>query len=256
MSDVKLADTVRLNVGGTSFMTNRATLCKYPASMLGAMFRGDIPAAVDETGAYFIDRDGSLFGYILNFLRSSQLKVPEGFAHLEQLAVEAEFFQREPLTVAVNSLLHEEKVAASTQHQKVGCTLEIIELYREESEVCDWATKHPMPSVKTFISGRGSAIKSLPRDFFEDSPYGQDFTKIQLRGSNVRLRLGEYLRGKGWQFVTSDQSSSSVTLKTTGSLQLYIRNGSSGIFGFFQHVQITEVQGSAYDLMQHLFVRS
>ncbi len=102
MSDVKVADTVRLNVGGTCFVTTRDTLCKYPASMLGAMFRGDIPAAVDETGAYFIDRDGALFGYILNFLRSSQLKVPPGFAHLEQLAVEADFFQIEPLTAAVN----------------------------------------------------------------------------------------------------------------------------------------------------------
>ncbi len=208
MGDIKLADTLKLNVGGTCFMTTRATLCKYPTSMLGAMFRGDIPAAVDETGAYFIDRDGSLFGYVLNFLRSSRLTVPEGFAHLEQLAVEADFFQIEPLTAAVNSLLQQKQTAS----QQLGCTLEIIEVRMGMAATMPTNNSR----VKTIISGRRNVISSLPSDFFagpverlQGTHDQESFTEMELHGSNVRLRLAEYLRGEGWQLVKSDLSSSS-----------------------------------------------
>ncbi len=224
MSDVKLADTVRLNVGGTSFMTTRDTLCKYPTSMLGAMFRGDIPTAVDETGAYFIDRDGSLFGYILNFLRSAQLKVPEGFAHLEQLAMEADFFQIEPLTDAVNSLLQQRKQTACKQHVQVGRTLEIIDLCSGSGLEPEFRGPmgylEPMHySVRTRIFGHRSAIMALPPEFdakpadrynyqgTHDHGDQEAFTEMELGGgSNVRLRLEEYLRGRGWQLVRSDHS--------------------------------------------------
>ncbi len=227
MSGVKLADTVRLNVGGTSFMTTKATLCKYPASMLAAMFRGDVPAVVDETGAYFIDRDGSLFGYILNFLRSSRLMVPEGFAGLEQLSVEAEFFQIEPLTDEVNSLL-KKKTTASTQHEKGGCTLEIMEICRGiAGERTGMATSQNVPriyfEVITRIYGRRRVIMSLPPDICSvpGSLYGggymhdygggymhdlDSFIEIEQLGSDVRLRLAEYLHGEGWQLARSDQS--------------------------------------------------
>ncbi len=220
MFDLKLADTVRLNVGGTSFMTTRPTLCKYPTSMLAALFRGDhIPAAVDETGAYFIDRDGSLFGYILNFLRSAQLKVPEGFAHLEQLAMEADFFQIEPLTDAVNSLLQRKQIACR-QHVQVGRTLEIIEICKGRGIDGMVSNTHLSPmhqSVKTRTFGRRSDIMSLPPEFDAKPVNGyqgtrnhadqEAFTEMELGGgSNVRLRLEEYLRGGGWQLVRSDHS--------------------------------------------------
>ena len=195
-------------------MTTRATLCKYPTSMLGAMFRGDMPTAVDETGAYFIDRDGSLFGYILNFLRSAELKVTKGFAHLEQLAVEADFFQIEPLIEVVNSLLLEQNKTACMQHMQDGRILEIIEACGgagTDSMVSNLSPMHR--SVKTRIFGRRSDIMSLPPTFGavpvdRTDRHGQKaFTEMELGGgSNVRLRLEEYLRGRGWQLVRSDNS--------------------------------------------------
>mmetsp|Transcript_10527 Transcript_10527/g.23171 ORF Transcript_10527/g.23171 Transcript_10527/m.23171 type:complete len:952 (+) Transcript_10527:63-2918(+) len=56
---------VELNVGGQRFTTSRATLERYPGTPLSSL----LDEGPDEDGAYFLDRDGRLFVYILNFLR-------------------------------------------------------------------------------------------------------------------------------------------------------------------------------------------
>ena len=61
--------------------------------MLGRMFGGPIPTAQDGGGSFFIDRDGKLFRFILNFLRNDKLTLPEQFAELEQLKEEVDFYQ-------------------------------------------------------------------------------------------------------------------------------------------------------------------
>uniref|UniRef100_A0A8C6SLD0 Potassium channel tetramerization domain containing 6 n=1 Tax=Neogobius melanostomus TaxID=47308 RepID=A0A8C6SLD0_9GOBI len=88
---------VSLNVGGCVYRTSMSTLRRYPDSMLGAMFQGDLPTVRDAQGNYFIDRDGTLFRYILNFLRTSELTLPCDFKETELLRKEADFYQIEPL---------------------------------------------------------------------------------------------------------------------------------------------------------------
>ncbi|XP_056380455.1 BTB/POZ domain-containing protein KCTD6 isoform X1 [Hyla sarda] len=95
-------DPVTLNVGGHVYTTSLSTLTRYPDSMLGAMFRGDFPTARDSQGNYFIDRDGSLFRYVLNFLRTSELTVPVDFKEFDLLRKEADFYQIEPLIQFLN----------------------------------------------------------------------------------------------------------------------------------------------------------
>ncbi|TRZ01600.1 hypothetical protein DNTS_022959 [Danionella cerebrum] len=94
---LNMMDTVTLNVGGQLYTTSLSTLQRYPDSMLGAMFRGDFPTTRDAQGNYFIDRDGPLFRYILNFLRTSKLTLPCDFKETELLRKEADFYQIEPL---------------------------------------------------------------------------------------------------------------------------------------------------------------
>ncbi|PVD20315.1 hypothetical protein C0Q70_18469 [Pomacea canaliculata] len=58
------------------------------------MFNGNIPIVLDTLKQhYFIDRDGKLFRYILNYLRSQRLIVPERFDEYEQLYEEARFYE-------------------------------------------------------------------------------------------------------------------------------------------------------------------
>lgn len=92
-----MTDPVTLNVGGHLYTTSLSTLTRYPDSMLGAMFRGDFPSARDSHGHFFIDRDGPLFRYILNFLRTSELTLPMDFKEIDLLRKEADFYQIEPL---------------------------------------------------------------------------------------------------------------------------------------------------------------
>ena len=67
-----LPRVIALNVGGHSFVTTLSTLTKDNNSMLAAMFSGRHHLDTDSEGRYFIDRDGTYFEYILNFLRDSK----------------------------------------------------------------------------------------------------------------------------------------------------------------------------------------
>ena len=60
--------------------------------MLSAMFSGKIPVVVDDKGHYFIDRDGSLFRYVLNFLRDGVYPVSLSMQLRKELEAEARFF--------------------------------------------------------------------------------------------------------------------------------------------------------------------
>ncbi|CAG0893495.1 unnamed protein product [Cyprideis torosa] len=92
-------DIIRLNVGGTRFFTSRQTLTWVPESFFTALLNGRIASLKDETGAYFIDRDPSLFALILNFLRTKQISLPPDLSPswLSSLRHEAEFFSLTPL---------------------------------------------------------------------------------------------------------------------------------------------------------------
>jgi hypothetical protein len=69
--------------------------------MLGAMFSGKMPTKRDSQGNCFIDRDGKVFRYILNFLRTSHLDLPEDFQEMGLLRREADFYQVQPLIEAL-----------------------------------------------------------------------------------------------------------------------------------------------------------
>ncbi|XP_078572282.1 BTB/POZ domain-containing protein KCTD7-like [Branchiostoma floridae x Branchiostoma japonicum] len=64
---------IPLNVGGHTFTTTLMTLRRHEDSMLAAMFSGRHRATQDAEGRYFIDREGTYFIHILNFLRSETL---------------------------------------------------------------------------------------------------------------------------------------------------------------------------------------
>ena len=88
-----LASTTKLNVGGQYFTTSRQTLTKDKGSMLHAMFSGRFDTKPGEDGSYFIDRDGTHFRYILNYLRTGRLLLPKDELIREELLEEAEFYQ-------------------------------------------------------------------------------------------------------------------------------------------------------------------
>ncbi len=94
---------IDLNVGGIHYLTSISTLTSFPESYFGVMFSGghDLKAMQCKDGSYFIDRDGTHFRCILNYLRNGE-EVVESFSRLSadvvsDLLCEAKFYQLDGL---------------------------------------------------------------------------------------------------------------------------------------------------------------
>lgn len=87
----KLSETQELNVGGIHYTTSLQTLLADPESKLHEMFSGSATELLrDAKGRVFLDRDGALFRYVLDYLRDQDLQLPEGFRERGRLRREAQ----------------------------------------------------------------------------------------------------------------------------------------------------------------------
>lgn len=91
------SDVIELNVGGQVYYTRHTTLTSIPNSLLGKLFSNKKGSSNDLSrdlrGRYFIDRDGFLFRYVLDYLRDKQIVLPDHFPEKGRLKREAEYFQ-------------------------------------------------------------------------------------------------------------------------------------------------------------------
>ena len=210
ISTKNMVDIIKLNVGGHIYTTTKATVSRFPCSMLGAMFNGHMSGQTDENGAYFIDRDGTVFVHILNFLRTGKLCLPTDFNQRELLIAEADFYQIEPLCQAVETYeVKQRQLTKTAKKPPEGSLLEVIEI--RTGSTATMPTRNSR--VKTIVSGQRQLIMNLPTDFIGATEKLQfsdfEFTEVELFGSNVRLKLAEYLRENGWSLLDSSFSSSS-----------------------------------------------
>jgi len=129
---------IELNVGGVFYTTSLKTLTSEPSSRLNKMFGStedsgkdgckkssttvqindqveqsdqslnhDYVVLKDSKGKYFLDRDGVLFRYTLDYLRNKKLVLPDNFTEMKRLIVEADYFELtsmiEALRISMNS---------------------------------------------------------------------------------------------------------------------------------------------------------
>ncbi|KJH44531.1 K+ channel tetramerization domain protein [Dictyocaulus viviparus] len=100
-------DIIDLNVGGMHYSTMRQTLMKEADTLLFRIADGSsiLPKGVIQfdNKKYFIDRDGSLFSHIMNYLRTGKFILPEGFKDTLRLRDEIEFYEIDRLRSALDS---------------------------------------------------------------------------------------------------------------------------------------------------------
>ena len=87
---------VVLNIGGHIFSTSITTLSRVEDSFLAVMFSGRYNLQRESDGSFFIDRDGTNFRYILNYLRDGDANVgviPDNGKLVQELISEAEFYK-------------------------------------------------------------------------------------------------------------------------------------------------------------------
>lgn len=134
---------IDVNVGGNVYTTSLASLTRFPDSMLGVMFSGRRPVAKDSRGNFFIDRDGPMFRYVLNFLRSSKLNLPDNFQEFDQLSEEADFYQIPHLIDALNEIKLKRTV---TRNQVIRLTLD-RDKHGLETLLSVFAEKHILQEI-------------------------------------------------------------------------------------------------------------
>jgi hypothetical protein len=74
-------------------------------------------------GAFFIDRDGTYFRYILNYLRDGEVDLMEDEVGMKQLLREAQYYRVEGLIKHLEEKLHYAKRKSDTKGQYAVCYL-------------------------------------------------------------------------------------------------------------------------------------
>lgn len=98
-SETNHFDVVELNVGGVTYATTIGTLQQAepesPLAIISTMNVAEIRNIFgrDSKNRVFIDRDGILFRYVLDYLRNKKLSLPENFSERDRLKLEAEFYR-------------------------------------------------------------------------------------------------------------------------------------------------------------------
>ena len=99
---------IRLLVGGREHATTRDTLSMVPDSFLDRLVSGELPSTLDEQGRYFIDRNGELFVFVLDWLRTAgdaEVVARASADVLGRLRIEADFYGIDDLAAACSSNL-------------------------------------------------------------------------------------------------------------------------------------------------------
>jgi hypothetical protein len=92
-------DIVELNVGGVTYATTLGTLNQAepdsPLAIISKLNTAEIRTIFgrDSKNRIFIDRDGILFRYILDYLRNKKLSLPENFSECDRLQIEADYYR-------------------------------------------------------------------------------------------------------------------------------------------------------------------
>jgi len=98
---------VQLDIGGHMFTTSKATLQQVPDTLLSSMFSGKYTLQPSNDGSYFIDRDGTHFLWILNFLRDpASIKLLTDKSILSKVLLEAKYYKIAPLVAVIDLKLH------------------------------------------------------------------------------------------------------------------------------------------------------
>ncbi|OII76936.1 potassium channel tetramerization domain-containing protein [Cryptosporidium andersoni] len=95
---------IRVNVGGVIYETTKETL----ASSYGGASYFSICLSENNKEEIFVDRNGQLFQYILDYLRTGSIvSIPEKIHILRGLILEADFYLLEPLSNALTRKLEQ-----------------------------------------------------------------------------------------------------------------------------------------------------
>ncbi|CAF1642654.1 unnamed protein product, partial [Didymodactylos carnosus] len=147
LATTSLKGKVTLNVGGDKFQTSVETLTKEKGTFFTALFSKQWPLEKDDEGCVFIDRNGKLFTYILEYLRTGEVHFDQKNAILRKsLSIEAKYYQLNRL-IALLSLFPGSTLITEEQSYKLNdfygnTNQQWILLYKATKDGFDAASFH------------------------------------------------------------------------------------------------------------------
>ena len=107
-----ILNAVALNVSGNIFVTTKQTLSRESSSILRDIEKQGFLR--DSKNRIFLDRDGDLFEYILKYLETGALYLPETFNELNYLRDEAKYYKPTKLSALIDKHISNKKNKRST----------------------------------------------------------------------------------------------------------------------------------------------
>ena len=165
-------NTVRFNIGGTRYEVSQTLLDQYPDSMLSKSASKEWHDS--EKKEIFIERDGSKFKFVLDFMRDGKVVLPISQAKAAIIA-ELEYFNFEfdPDDIDDNGL--------STQ--MIALTLPNLQKWKEKLE-----TNIKIEELACFCFDNFFGEDILNYDYDEEYEYSKCLTTDDIKAVNKILR--------------------------------------------------------------------
>ncbi|EGG19892.1 hypothetical protein DFA_06996 [Cavenderia fasciculata] len=197
-----ITDPITLNIGGKKFQTSKATLTRIKGTYFDIMLSGEvnIKPMTGEPNTFFIDRDGSNFKYILNYLRDGDINVIPKEVKLE-VEREMKFYNIDlPLPPSSSTLI--ESSHFELIDNWIGSKQNYTLLYK-----CDGKG----PTVTLIKSDDGNVFGGYDNDL-SVNPYSKNnfvgsgflFTIINKQGLTPTKYPATYLHKKNFPYSYSD----------------------------------------------------
>ena len=185
ISSISFESAIKLNVGGNIYQTSLETLTRYSGSLLAEMFSERFKLEQGKDGSYFIDRDGTYFRHILNYLRSGTAPVLSILkTDVEEILREAEYYGLAGLVKAINNKVNGDD-SNSSENDQGECEIAVSDLVAEaRKDLCEIGKK-----LKSFLNVLDANMKTFDRAACHHKEISMKLSNAHF-GEKVKIDVG------------------------------------------------------------------
>lgn len=233
---------VILNIGGEKYTTTISTLLSDNTSIFNEILTSEI----DLSDEIYIERNGILFKYILNYLRNQSFD-PRQYRRslLLEIMEEADFYNIESLFNVINNIIKDIEII-SFEHN--GDYIFKGQLAGTQN-IKDIKTTDPNTGICTNTQGRIVFDLEFPAEFNEIhvQGYGADI-KLWNPGNGAGAKIYSSLDKDKWEYIGS--------ISHSFASKIYVLNLKKKVYGKYIKIEHTSYIGLSYFFLKRCEILS